>query len=162
MLNKIRIYQFFSALFAKISADEECFITTVLTPEEKHIFNKLQASDAKHAVKIAIYLAKKHPTDDILKRAALLHDIGKSERSLSLIEKCITVVLDKLFPIFAHELAKQNNSIMDIYYNHAAKGALIAQRLNLDAEIIFLIKNHHDSNVKNERLQALISADNKY
>ena len=56
-------------------------------------------------------------------KAALLHDIGKSEYSLNVVEKSVLVILNKL----TNGNLKKFDSIkiVDSYYNHPKKGAKI-------------------------------------
>ena len=157
-----RLQQFWSALFPHITAQESEFVSNYLNKNELIVFNKLPKSDRKHSIKIALHLSQKYSSDQILIRAALLHDIGKIFRPLNIFEKTIAVLLHDLSPSLALKLSKKENSIMDTYYNHPKKGAFLAEHLKLKRDLIFLIEHHHNPTIDNDRLQLLISTDNLY
>jgi putative nucleotidyltransferase with HDIG domain len=155
-----RFYQFFLALNPIITSEDEKFVVNYLSASELIFFNKLPKSDRRHAIKVAYYLVDSFPNDVNLIKAGLLHDIGKTIRPLSIIEKSLAVLLSILFPFFIKRLASKKASFLHIYLHHADIGFDIAQNLKLDNDILFLIKNHHIKDIADQRLQALISADN--
>lgn len=155
-----RIYQFWSALNPKITLEEENFVSEYLTSVEIIIYNKLSKADRKHATKVAYNLFNTFPLDFNLIKAGLLHDIGKTLRPLSVIEKTFAVLLSIFFPKIVKRLSAKKTSFLHIYLQHAEIGFDIAKSLCLDNDILFLIKNHHKSDLQDKRLRALISADN--
>ena len=98
-----------------------------------------------------------------LGRAALLHDVGKSIKHLSLVEKSTVVLLDK----FTNGRIKKFNNIkqIDIYYNHPKIGReiLIKNGFEKDKELLDVVRYHHNLNIdeENKMLNIIKICDNK-
>ena len=94
-------------------------------------------------------------------KAALLHDVGKGEYGLNLIEKSTLVLLNNL----TKGKIKRFNNIkqVDIYYNHAQKGADILKQFNTyDKEFLDSIRYHHSNKaISNKLLDVIRESDNK-
>ena len=93
--------------------------------------------------------------------AALLHDIGKGEYGLNIVEKSVLVILNK---VSKGKLKKYNTiKAVDSYYNHAEKGANLLKQFNVyDKEFLDTVRYHHNNNVVGNKLLEIIrESDNR-
>lgn len=160
-----RIKQFIWAIRAQITEKDKKFIEKYLNKLELQIFNKMNDMDKKHSINTARDVKKECKGKKInyrmLIKVALLHDIGKSEYDINIIEKSIVVLLNK----FTKGKIKKYSNIkcIDIYYNHANIGYEIFKELGYNESFLFLIKNHHNSDIINSDIELTIlqNCDNK-
>lgn len=158
-----RVKQFYSALTAKIGENEKAFLNTYLNYNELQLFYRLAVYEQKHSINVAVYAKKLQETrnikSDIIVKAALLHDIGKIEKRLNVIEKSILVLLNKFTKGRIRYIS--NSKCIDTYYNHPEKGYSILKKYNVDERVLYLVRNHHNKNIKdNKELNILIESDN--
>lgn len=155
-----RIKQFYWGITSKMSSKDEEFIIKYLNKIELELFNKLPIYDKVHCIRTAKEVEKKSIKNYMLIKAALLHDIGKVQTKLNLIDKSIMVLLDK----FTRGKIKRFNRIkkIDIYYNHAEIGYNILKKYDYDQRFLYLIKNHHNSDIiEDVELNILKECDSK-
>lgn len=163
-----RVKQFvwgFSSYFKEI---DTYYIDRFLDENEKDLFKKLKHNEKHHSIRVckdAINIAQcKENNIDInrVAKAALLHDVGKSEYGLSLFQKSALVILNK---ITKGKLKNYNNiKSIDIYYNHAEKGANILKTFKVyDKEFLDSVRYHHDKEkiIDNKLLEIIKQSDDK-
>lgn len=102
-----RIKQVYINLTDKMRKEDYDLVQSVLNEKEILLFKKLLKSEQKHSVRLArnIELAivnnsinniVLNENKELLIKAALLHDVGKSTTRLNILDKCILVVLDNI------------------------------------------------------------------
>ena len=156
-----RVKQFiwgFTSLFKEV---DYTYINKFLNEEEIKIFNNLKHNDKHHCIRVCKDSIKMRNDLNIdidmykLGRAALLHDVGKGEKHLSLIEKSTVVLLDK----FTNGKIKKFNNIkqIDVYYNHPKIGReiLIKNGFKDDKELLDVVRYHH--NVKRVKENTMLN-----
>lgn len=164
-----RIKQFwwgFVSLYKKIDYE---FLKKYLNEEELLLFNKLKINDKHHSIRVckdAIQfnnsLECNEKLDEIkLGKAALLHDIGKSILHLSLIDKSVIVILNKISKGKIKKYKK--NKKVNIYYNHPEEGYKILNERGYSKDILEVIRYHHkkEKNSKNEFLKIVSYCDDR-
>ncbi|MFU0824548.1 HDIG domain-containing metalloprotein [Clostridium sp.] len=161
MNSSYRIKQFLWGITAKVSLEDIKFVKEYLNNDELNLFIKLAVYDQAHCIRTAkevkrIYSEKKM-SNDLLVKAALLHDIGKIEGKLNLIDKSILVVLDRITKGKIKEF--KNLKKVDIYYNHPDKGYNILKNFDYNDRFLYLIRNHHNKSIKDKELEVLIKCD---
>ena len=121
--------------------------------------------DKQHCIRVskdAVRLSEgKNINLNRVAKVALLHDIGKSEYSLNVIEKSILVILNKM----TKGRLKKYNTIkaIDSYYYHAEKGANLLKHFNTyDKEFLDTVRYHHSNKISGSKLlDVIIESDNK-
>lgn len=157
MIHK-RIKQFYMNLTDTMQKEDYEYIDKILNDVELKWFKKLSKSEQKHCVRnakdIEYTIDNKLVNDNeilsnkyILKKAALLHDIGKSRKRLSIIDKSIIVILNKLTKGNLIKLKK--NKKVQCYYNHSEYSYEILKDFIDNKVILDIAKNHHKDNVSN-------------
>ncbi|WP_035293171.1 HD domain-containing protein [Clostridium sp. KNHs214] len=160
-----RVKQFFLYFNYKIDKDDKNFVYKYLNKEQIELFQKLKVYEQKHCINVARDLVKQCEKLNInygeqLIIAALLHDIGKIECGLNLIDKSALVILDKISKGRIKKYEK--NKKIDMYYNHPEKGYNILKKLGEKNRILFLVKNHHNNDISNDlELNILKECDEK-
>ena len=164
-----RVKQFiwgFTSLFKEV---DYTYITKFLNEKEIKIFNNLKHNDKHHCIRVCKDSIKMRNDLNIdvdmykLGRAALLHDVGKGARHLSLIEKSTVVLLDK----FTSGKIKKFHNIkqINIYYNHPKIGSeiLIKNGFEHDKDLLDVVRYHHNKNIagKNDILNIIKVCDDK-
>lgn len=163
-----RVKQFMWSIGSYFKDVDKNYVNKYLNEEEKVLFNKLKHNDKIHSIRVckdAIELTKNKNIDiDVNKvaKAALLHDVGKGEYGLNVIEKSALVMLNKV----TRGNLKRYDSIkhIDIYYNHGKKGADILKKFNTyDKQFLDCIRYHHSNKNwnKNELLDIIKESDDK-
>ena len=158
-----RIKQFYWSITAKISEADLKFLKKNLDKKEIDLFNKLAVLDQKHSINVAVEVEKrleiKNLKNNILIKAAILHDIGKSGYKSNVLNKTTMVLLDK---ITKSKIKKYKNiKMVDIYYNHGELGYNILKKYGYDEKLLYLIKNHHNAEIKESfYLDLLKKSDN--
>jgi len=162
-----RVKQFIwgiTSLYKKVDFD---FVKKYLSDDEIEKFKKLKKSEQHHCIRVCKDSLRYNnenlinANEYILGKAALLHDIGKSNCHLSLIEKSIIVILDKLSK---GKLKKFHNiKQINIYYNHPKIGYDMLKNRGYTKDILEVVKYHHIKNkIKNNKILEIISyCDNK-
>ncbi|SHF39829.1 MULTISPECIES: hypothetical protein [Caloramator] len=157
-----RIKQFLWAIFAKLTDEDKKFIDFYLNDNEKVLFNKLKESEKVHSVKVAREVLQKSLEKDLydisLVKAALLHDIGKIDSGLNVINKSVITILNKISPGILKKLYRIKPVYS--YYNHPE--IAITYLDNCDDYIKFLIKNHHNYEIDDKKLKILQEVDCKH
>lgn len=160
-----RIKQFYWSITSKIDLSDNKFIDKYLNTREKELFKKLSVYEQKHCVNVARDVVKACENsgirNELLIKAALLHDIGKIYKKLNPIEKSIIVILDN---IFKGKLKKfKSLKKIDVYYNHGDKGYNILKDIGgYDERLLYLVKNHHNSFITGDKeLDMLRDCDSK-
>ena len=143
-----RAKQFFRALTAEISLDDEKYIMAHLSAAEQKLFFALGLVDQFHSLKVAytierlIIQGKTGIDREFLIRCALLHDIGKADARLTIRDKIFAVLVSTFAPKLADELEIKGNDAIYIYRNHAEIGARKLQRLGLFEEAKLIARHH--------------------
>lgn len=164
-----RVKQFiwgFMSLYKKIDYD---YINKYLNEEDLLLFNRLKVNDKHHcvrvckdAIKFNSTLNKNEKVEEVkLARAALLHDVGKSVLHLSLIDKSIIVILDR---ITKGKIRKyKNNRKINIYYDHPKEGYEILKEKGYSEEILEVVRDHHKKTYSkdNRFLHIIAYCDNR-
>lgn len=146
-----RVKQFFSYAIAKIDINDKMYIEKHLNNDEIALFNKLSIHEQKHSVNVARDVESECKINLVdsnnLVKTALLHDIGKIKVPVSIIDKSIVVILDKI----TKSRIKELKSIKKIYihYNHGDEGYKILKKINENEQILFMVKNHHNKYLNN-------------
>lgn len=162
-----RIKQLYLNLIDKMTIEDEKFIDKHLNEEEKDLFKKLSKIDQKHSVRVAYSIKdscinknKELYYTEILIRIALLHDIGKVNCKLTLLDKSILVILDYLTKGKLRKLS--NIEKVNTFYNHGeiAFNILKRNKYNYDNEFLDIIRSHHNEKyMLNEKLNMLRFSD---
>ena len=105
-----RVKQFYRAISAKLSADDNKYISTHLSPKEQKLFFAMDVVDQYHSLHVA-YTIERFVIEDsrdvdreFLIRCALLHDIGRVKGDMSTFGKVFVVLVSAFFPSFADKL----------------------------------------------------------
>ncbi len=141
-----RIKQFLWSITANFKSLDEEVIQRYLNVEEQKVFSKLKISEKQHSIRVCKDALKVCNEIDIDKnkiaKIALLHDVGKSNGNLNIIDKSIIVILDK---ITKGNLKKYSfNKKVDMYYNHPQESVKILKGIDeYDKEFMEAIEKHH-------------------
>ena len=160
-----RVKQFVWAVKSLSEDVDTAYVNKFLNKKERNLFNKLRKMDKQHCIRVskdAVRLSEgKNINLNRVAKVALLHDIGKSEYSLNVIEKSILVILNKM----TKGRLKKYNTIkaIDSYYYHAEKGANLLKHFNTyDKEFLDTVRYHHSNKkISNELLDVIRESDNK-
>lgn len=160
-----RVKQFVWALKSLSEDIDTEYVNRFLNKREKDLFNKLKKTDKHHCIRVskeAVNLSKgKEINLNRVAKVALLHDIGKGEYGLNVIEKSVLVILNKM----TKGKLKKYDSIkaIDSYYNHAEKGANLLKSFNTyDKEFLDTIRYHHSNKIQGNKLLEIIKeSDNR-
>lgn len=161
-----RVKQFVWALISIFKEVDNELLDKYLREDEKLLFNKLKKSEKHHCIRVCndcLLISKGMNLDtNKLARISLLHDIGKTEGSLNIIEKSILVIMNKLTGGYLINKCSKYKKI-DLYYNHPKKGVDILKRIGIyDEEFLEAIENHHLEDVyDNKYLSILKECDDK-
>lgn len=160
-----RVKQFIWALKSLSEDIDTEYVNRFLNKREKKLFNKLKKTDKHHCIRVskeAVNLSKgKKINLNRVAKVALLHDIGKGEYGLNVIEKSVLVILNKMTK---GKLKKYDGiKAIDSYYNHAEKGANLLKRFNTyDKEFLDTIRYHHSNKIQGNKLLEIIKeSDNR-
>ena len=162
-----RVKQFVWAAGSYFKKIDTEFINKYLDEDEKKLFSRLNHNEKHHSIRVcreALDICKNKKTSldtNRIAKAALLHDVGKGEFGLNIVEKSTLVLLNSLTKgkIKKYDNIKQ----IDIYYNHAQKGADILKEFkSYDQEFLDSIRYHHSNKkISNELLDVIRESDNK-
>ena len=170
MINSIikRVKQFFRALGAKLSADDNVYISAHLSPKEQKLFFAMEIVDQYHCLHVAYTLERLVIEDaqridrEFLLRCALLHDIGRVKGDMSLFGKVFVVLITALLPSFADDLERKGSHLLYIYRHHAEIGAKKLQDIGLYREAKIVAKHHSTPSANDPaELRLLRIADDK-
>ena len=165
-----RLYQFYRAVTASLTEQDRQYVEKYLPAEAQKLFWNMSTADRYHALHVAytaIEIAKSEKCDsDLLRRSALLHDVGRTDGSMNVWEKSIAVIIVGCFPEFARKLAQKNNGwlsgILHIYFFHPQIGAEMLEEIGMNKEAE-IVSHHHDHVVpeSNIELRILQQADSE-
>lgn len=164
-----RIKQFLWAVLSIFQPIDYEFLDRYLIKSEKDIFEKLSKNEKHHCIRVCKDSLKRANDYSFiidknkLAKAALLHDVGKINTRLNVIDKSVIVLLDK----FTNGKIKKFDNIkkIDTYYNHPQIGVKILEESKcLDKEILKVVEEHHyDKRTPGESiiLDIIVECDNK-
>lgn len=144
-----RLHQFRQDLFAGPLSDEaKALVVRWLSPAEQALFSRYVLADQWHTIRVARQLLEAGETQPSLIKAALLHDVGKSQLRLTLFDRSIAVLLKKLWPSRARRWGQGEPSGWKrpfvVRAQHAEWGARLAEAAGSDSLTISLIRRHQD------------------
>ena len=143
-----RVRQFYRALTADISIDDEKYLMTHLNQKEIDLFYKMGLIDQFHSLQVAYTIErliiedKQGINKEFLIRCALLHDIGKINVKTSVWDKVFAVLVTTFLPRLADELELKGNRSIYIYRNHAELGGQKLQKMGLFQEAKIIARHH--------------------
>lgn len=164
-----RVKQFFWHVTSRWQSIDNKLIKKYLNKKEIEIFNRLNVSEQQHCIRVCNDALKKVNKENIeinknkLAKVALLHDVGKTMKSLNVMDKSIMVILDK----FTKGSLRNYTNIkkIDVYYNHPKEGVRILEDLyRYDNEFLEVVKKHHKESKESEDnvyLKIIRECDNK-
>ena len=163
-----RVKQFYRAISAKLSADDNKYISAHLSPKEQKLFFAMDVVDQYHSLHVA-YTIERFVIEDsqgidreFLIRCALLHDIGRVKGDMSTFGKVFVVLISAFLPSFADKLELQGNRLLYIYRHHAEIGAKKLQDAGLYKEAKIVARHHLPPSDDDPReLKLLRIADDK-
>lgn len=155
-----RIRQFINGINAKIYKEDKTFIEKYLDSNEQELFYKLRVSEQRHSLNVSYGCYKEMSDNTTLIKAALLHDIGKIDSNLSIINKSLVVVFmalsikDSYLPTFLRQA-------INYKLNHGQLGYELLKNIVFDEKVLMLIKYHHyPEKYMTPEMQILVTHDN--
>ncbi len=120
-----------------------------LNERELAAFNAMSRADQLHSLKVLRALLRTHQTaPDILLKAALLHDVGKSRCHLAVWQKTLAVLMARFAPGLCRRLS-QGGSLsiwrapFVVSRRHAQWSGEILRGIGADDALVWLAEHHH-------------------
>ncbi len=138
-----------------------------LSPVQIVLFQRLQASEQTHAVRVLERLKKQGHAEPDLLAAALLHDIGKILSPLSIIERMAIVLGRRLFPAGVKRWGQGSprglRHAFAVAEQHPRWGADLAAQAGASSRTVDLIARHQEvrtgpPRTQTERMLAALQA----
>ena len=166
-----RIWQFRQSLKKPPQQEEWDQIKAILSPSELALFQKLPVPDQNHSLRVLRNLEAAGEIDYDLRKAALLHDIGKTRHPLRRWERVFAVLLAGFFPKTAAAWGgKDPQGIfrpLVVIHQHPLWGADLAHKAGSSQRVIWLIRHHEAEDLRGllddeglELIKKLQQADN--
>lgn len=160
-----RVKQFIWAITSHFKKIDEDIIKKYLNKEEQLLFDKLRVEDKHHCIRVCNDALNKNKGEQInkekLAKIALLHDVGKGNKGLNVVDKSVMVILDKL----SNGKLKNYNKYhkINIYYNHPKESVNLLKNINkYDSEFLEAVEKHHYKNIgSNIYLKIIKECDDK-
>lgn len=143
-----RVKQFLWGIKSLYKEIDEDLIKRFLSEDEIVMFKSLKINDQHHCIRVCKDSLEVNRDFELnieeykLGKAALLHDIGKTKLYLSLIEKSIIVILDKITSGFIRRF--DNIKQIDIYYNHPKIGYDLLKDKGYPIYLLEVVRDHHN------------------
>jgi hypothetical protein len=126
-----RVGQLVAHLRARVSADEERWVASVLPASAAGLFAAMPVADRRHALDVADRLLAAGRDDRDLLAAALLHDVAKGHR-MRLWHRVAGVLLEAFAPSLLRRLADRDprswRHPFHLYLHHGPMSAEMAER----------------------------------
>jgi predicted HD phosphohydrolase len=143
-----RVAQFQAALHAVISPAEEALAQQTLTSGEYTLFRRMPIYDQRHCLDVYATLVATGTRDDLLLRAALIHDCGKvgDDGSPMPLHWYVAITILKQLPILYIALARPGTPLplVQRYAEHAWRGAHLAAQAGCPPEMVTTLRHYHD------------------
>ena len=168
-----RARQFFMRLFARRQDIDQGLVQQVLSNGTYQLFASMPVGDQLHAVQVLRALRRLGNLSADLEQAALLHDVGKAEGSLTLLHRVLIVFLQAMSPELLHGLARDDPQSWRypffVHLEHAERGARLCQAAGCSPMVVALV-HYHDASSPDaipepalaEAVGLLRLADDKY
>ncbi len=140
-----RARQFFAALGAKVSPAELALVAARLSPGELRLFQAMPLYDQRHCFDVYQTLVEAGHHDEVLLRAAIIHDCGKLDdagRPMALGWYGLATLL-KTLPALYLAVARLGGPVA-IYADHAWRGARMAEAVGASPELCRILRHYHD------------------
>lgn len=159
-----RVKQFYWSMVSKLNDEDIDFIKSYLETYELQLFHQLPTYDQKHCINVArdikLTCNERNLQSKDLIKVALLHDIGKIYNSMNPIDKSIMVIMHNITN--GKIKSYKNIKNVNIYYNHGDIGYNLLRKYGYDDRFLFLVKNHHNNNIINDKeLELLKECDDR-
>lgn len=170
-----RVKQLYSALTAEVHAEENAIVSRYLADEERELFYRMSVVDQRHALdtcyKVLEGLARREDgaQEVLVVKAALLHDIGKLDGELTILDRAIIVLLQQFAPhkieLWACEgrgrFMQNRRHALFLAAHHGERGAGFLQEIGSETDLIDLVRDHHRPVERGWRMDLLRDADSK-
>ncbi len=173
MCDLYRVQQFLAALSFSKEPVEEAVLKAYLSSAQIELFQRMSASEQRHAFAVLRTLQRVGHSDAVLAQAALLHDVGKVPlsvergkvplsvergkvppslrrgrgRRVRLWHRVVLVLLQATSPALLRHLALNEPRSWRypffVQSHHASRGADMATAVGTDALAVALIRWHH-------------------
>lgn len=141
-----RLRQFWQAAEAELGLWRPPEIGLELNEAERALFSAMSRTDQRHALAVWQYLQDHGPTDPILLKAALLHDVGKANTSITLWHRGAAVLLKGLGPKVRQKAVGHPNKWSHALYEnarHPERGAQLLRAAGMAESVVKLVYHHH-------------------
>ena len=169
---RYRVGQFWALLSAPpLTAEAYQAIAAQLSPAEMALFERYGSGDQWHAWRVYQLLRGAGHTNPHLLRAALLHDVGKTRLSVTLVDRSIATLGKRFFPAHTYRWGVDRphprwQRPFVIAEQHPHWGAEMAAAAGAPPEVVRLIARHQETltdphTPEDHLLQQLHWADNQ-
>lgn len=121
----------------------------MLTHTELPLFRRFSANDQWHSLRVLRLVQASGCEQPALWKAALLHDVGKTQVRLTLLDRVVIVVGSALWPgktaVWGSGAARGWRRPFVVKAQHPAWGATMAEAAGCDALTVALIRQHQDA-----------------
>ena len=138
--------QFLRATYARSRPVLSSVSQVHLNPREEQLFLRQSPADQRHAVAVFERLRANGNEDPELLRAALLHDVGKTDGRIRLWHRVSYVLLGWATPSLLESLSRSADrwaKPFSVLRNHEERGAALAGEAGAASRVVSLIAHHH-------------------
>ncbi len=150
-----RASQFFHALFARLTPEDNLLIEKTLSPSLIEVFQRMNRSDQLHGLRVLRSVCAAGEADPTLCAAALLHDVGKSRHPFRLWDRILVVLGRAIIPDAIERWGVGDprgwRRPFVIAAQHPQWGAKIVRAAGGREELITLISRHQETPTSHPR-----------
>lgn len=158
-----RLEQLRAAMLRRSGSGDVAWARRALPPAELALWERMPPYDRAHAIRVARAVATDPPPDELLIRAALLHDCGKTlpPHRVPLLWRGVVVLLRAAHPRLLALLARPWGPLWPVYLHshHPTLGARELERAGSPSALAELVRRHQDLAPADPALRRLQAAD---